>query len=454
MSLPPLQLQTLDVSSPLPPGLRNGDLLAAKVSRIETDGALSLQFGGWRALSQPVPGLRLGDFVFAVVQKKPDAAARIAVLAGLKTGGTVTGKVMSSHGLEVLLQVDDVQLRARLQNGRTQPEPGSLVQGRLWMHSGRPVIEIASSNAPDASAALLDAPLATSVGDNLSSQDPAAVSLRGLTDSADTLKALGQYPSLQKLLESVLALLQGLSKNSLSQFPSLDWLSKILAGGKLNPAADDLAAQLASAVRESGIFLESRLLHSTNQDGPSINNDLKCALLQSVQELTSAVESGSKLPFLQEATEKILQLLHMVRSEQLFNASLASSGRLYLQLPLGATSGLYGFEMLISPQKEQRNKTVIDFKNVILTIAVSTSRLGRIRAGIFIMRGRMTCQFKASRRWVADLIEKNADVLRQSLERLDIPVMHIGCTTISEERDLSILAEFQPQSQKGFDARV
>jgi len=256
-------------------------------------------------------------------------------------------------------------------------------------------------------------------------------------------------------MDVLISLLQNLPEQLFTQWPWLDSLLKILQNMHIHPDSDNLADNLASSVKNSGIFLESRLLQNKDAPDSFIQNDVKFILLKALQDV-APILSGEKSASLALAqiSEKVAQLLDVVHAVQLQNLTFASSRQLYFQLPLLASSGLQGLEILISPQEEREQKASMDFKNVILSVAVTTSRLGRIKAGIFIARGRMTCQFKTSQKWVADLIEKNADRLKLGLEKLNYSVVHIGCTVTTDERDLSIITGLVSRPQNGFTVYV
>jgi flagellar hook-length control protein FliK len=169
------------------------------------------------------------------------------------------------------------------------------------------------------------------------------------------------------------------------------------------------------------------------------------ALLQAIQEISGegTEKEASFPPLPDQVLKQTTHLLEMIRGEQILNLRLLPSRQIYIQLPFAQPSGLKMVEILILPEKDARSEKP-NQKNAALTIAVSTEKLGKIKATISIINRVMTCQFKVNHRWVAELIEHHVEGLKRSLEKLDYQVAHIGCGVTSKEGELSVSADLAP----------
>jgi hypothetical protein len=416
MPLPPIISQeTISVSSPAFEGLQHGELLVGRVTRVGADGTSLLSFPGWKALAQSSLSFHPGDRIIACIQKTA-GQTKILLLPELKLADELSATVISSR--QVLIRWGDLELRAQLHVDGPPPEVGSLAHGRIQLQSGRPIFHATSSTQIESGPPILLVQV-----------------------YQEMLRLPGNEGlALQKHVQALLSLVQNLPKQRLIDWPWLNPILKNLENALINPQAEEIAEQLMASARDSGVFFESKLATAAQANTPDhpARNDLKMALLQMIQKFSGSVADKEAQSSLQaQLVEKATRLLDSVRGEQLINLRLLPSRQLYFQLPMASSSGLSGLEILISPQKEKKG-TRIDSRNIILTIAVSTSHLGKIRAGIFICNGRMTCQFKASNRQALELIEKNSESLKKGLQRLSYEVVHIGCATVTDDRQLSL----------------
>jgi hypothetical protein len=222
----------------------------------------------------------------------------------------------------------------------------------------------------------------------------------------------------------------------------------------------NLAEQLSNALENSGVFLESRLLQAALSGETDIEqiSDLKLALLIANNKLSNlqqpARPGGEELSlFYNKISAKIAQFLDAITAEQFHNLRTVPSNEIYIQLPLAEASSLDHLEIRISHQGK-RPTTKLDMKNVLLTMAVTTTNLGRIKAAVTINRGQVSCQFRTDRESVAKLIMNNADTLKQGLEKLDYRVAYIDCSLSNEKRDLTVIGDPSAVPRKGLDLRI
>ncbi|RJP22009.1 MAG: flagellar hook-length control protein FliK [Candidatus Abyssobacteria bacterium SURF_5] len=421
MSLPPLNLQ-LTASFPASPleNLRHGDLLAGKVVRIEPDGSRLISFSGLTAIARAADLLSPGRQVFACVQKNL-SQINIVLLPALKPNEMVTGKVLSSDSAGLLIALDGIELHAQSRPQLLSPEPGTLVQGQVHMHGGKPVFFVSTeqSGAQPSAAEKLEKPA------------PAFAEISRLYSEAMIV---------QKDVSALMSMLQNLHNVIPAELPWLDSLLKILSNMLLKPEEKAFAEKLAFAAENSGLSLEARLLRESggHQDEQPVRNDLKLALLQALQELSRIRADGSRQNnFQPQLIENLTRLFETVRAQQLLNIHLFPSGQFYIQLPMSESSGLQQVQILITQQ--QKKNTKIDARNITVTIAVSASSLGNIKASISIFDGQMTCQFKTSHEWVGRLIEENVESLRQALKNVDCHVAHIGVLVTADQQSLSLV---------------
>ncbi len=471
--------------------LRHGELVAGRVTRVTPDGEALIRFPDFQARAPAESLLKVGTRVYASVQKTRDETV-LSLLPAAEEGDILSGRLADSNGPDALARFGSLELRVRIPPGSSPLSPGAQMRAQLQMTGGSPSLKMMPSAqglisgtvlaVREDGTALLDVGnmvLLARAGGDAQPGDLVQAALRQIGDK--TLLLIIQNPSAEgghgasqagfdaayarildnaqygRLLAALLSgaiavdeparallhLLQELLARSGSGKPS--WANDLAAALEtmfLNPDKADLATQVASAVRESGVFFEASLLERalSRETDSLLPSDLKMALLAANRELSKLLspDRGADLSANPgEIASRIGQLLDLVTAEQLLNSRFHTSGQLYIQLPFGESSGMERVEIRISRQSGGGSRK-IDPRNVTLALVVVTSRLGRIRASLSIVDGQVSCQFRASRDSVTDLLNRHAALLREGLEKLKYRVTYIGCTTSNDDRDYSL----------------
>jgi hypothetical protein len=421
MALPPLSFHGSFAPPLSPEHLQHGDLLAGKVIRTEPDGNVLIQFPGGRASVELKIAVAPGAQVFAAVQKT-QSQTKFLLLSELNLQEKYTATVLSARGSEIIVQLGEAEVTVQV-TGKSLPQPGSVVQVQLQMQAGKPVVRMI--NPPE------------SAGETESIASGAGVRSAVLDKQ---LLMLVLDNGLQNTSYSLLSLLQSLPQHFFSNRPWLDSLLKLLQRTLLNPNDETFADQVEAAIKDSGVFFESGMYRSAQagKQEEALPSDSKMVLLQALQECAKEQNQETFPPQLGQIAEKAAHLLDAVRAEQYVNVRLLSSHQFYIQLPVAPSAGFGSVEILYTPEREEKTRKS-DTKNFKLTIAVSTAKLGKMKADISLISRLMTCQFKTDRRWVADLIEKHAENLKQRLEAFDYRIAHIGCVVTTADEELSLV---------------
>jgi hypothetical protein len=491
-------------------------LALGKVSSVSPDGVAVIRFPEFEAQTQTGSYLEPGKQVFATVQKNRDEAL-LNLLPNLEEGEILNGTA-STASRESLARFGERELRMRLPAGETaMPAAGTPIRAQLQVIAGKPYLQLLPNGVLGAGdivegtiaavrndgSALLEVggtPVLAKaagilkageivggavrqIGDKLileilpgfsapsSADGTEAMADAGRGDLLAKLLAAPQYARLLQALisgeiriddssrELALLLQQALNSFEIDKAGWLSTLARVLEVILLRPMQDGFIEQLSAALRDSGIFFESRMLQAatTQNVDPALSGDLKPALLLANQKLsemlhTSPGGAAEPPPLLDEIAVRVGRLLDVVTAEQFQNARLSPTGQIYVQLPFAEGAELDRVEIRISPHGKQKQK--IDPKNVSITLVIATSRLGRIKASVSIVEGQVSCQFRASRKPVADLLETHADMLRRGLEKLDYRVAHIGCLISNNEKDFMVLDSSAMIPHGGLDVRI
>ncbi len=493
-------------------GLRHGELLTGKVTRVDADGRAAVRFADFEVQTRANSLLQAGTRVFAHVQKNRDETL-LTLLPNTREGDILTGDLVSSRSSESLARFGESELRVRLPSSEAALPEGASVRAQVQVSAGRPVLQALPGGASQTvvsgtvvsvredGSILLDVEgtaLIANGAEGLKAGDSVQAAVRE-ADGKLLLQVLPQTPSSEqaapalggeigellgkflampqyaRLLEAFLSgelKLDGAGRDLLLLLQQLaggteadraEWastLARTLETILLNPQGEGFTGQVGDAITNSGIFLESRLAQAalSQELDPAISGDLKLALLLADQKLSQMLQAagakGTELPpHLAEIAAKVGQLLDAVTAGQFLNVRMLPSQQIYIQLPFSGGAELDRVEIRISP-REKGGSRKIDPRNVLLTLAVTTSKLGRIKAALSIIDGQISCQFKASRESVVELLTSNADALRSGLEKLHYRVAHIGCTMSGDERDLSLFDEPAAFPQEGLDVRI
>jgi len=437
--------------------LSHGELLQGRVVRVDSTGTASIRFQGFEAQSTAGSHLHAGKQVFASVQKTGDDTV-LALLPTIAEGDIMTGTAVSVSRPDGLARFGRSELKVRLPHpDSSMPPAGTPLRVQVQLVAGRPILLLLPQEIPT-----------TASASAAESKDSGMV-----PDSLERILAEPQYARLLDALLFGKIGLDGISRELLMLLEQLligkgetgrsAWapmLTEALKTILLSPREGSFYEQLESAIRDSGIFLESRLLQSAlpGQTQSSIGSDLKLALLLAHQDLgreagpqaATGAESQSYLP---DITAKVGQLLNGISAEQLLNLRLLPSDELYIQLPFAEGADLDRVQIRISHRGKRAAKK-LDPRNVLIALVVTTSKLGRIRASLSIVDGQVNCQFRASRKPVVELFANSSDVLRRGLEKLNYRVANIGCMICTEENDFSIIDESVAASRTGLDVRA
>ncbi len=473
--------------------LTHGELTLGKVTRVSSDGVALIRFPEFEARAQADASLQAGKNVFASVQKTRDETL-LNLLPYLEEGDILSGVAAPRSALG---RFADYELKVRLPAGETNmPAEGIPIRAQVQILGGKSYLQMlpaaVSGDSLDGriaalrsdGGAVLDVrgtPLLARVAASLKSGEnveaamrqigdrvileilPAssgmasgAASAQGRTDLIAKFLAEPQYARLLEALVSgelkidsatreLAALLQqALSMSLADKAGWMPALARALEAILLSPMREDFIQQLSAALRDSGIFFESRLLRASTAPGvdEALSGDLKPALLlanQKISELLNTTRASGSGPaaYLEEIAARVGHLIDVLTAEQFQNIRLSPNGQIYVQLPFAEGAELDRVEIRISRQGKHAQK--LDPRNVSITLVVTASKLGRIKASVSIVDGQVSCQFRASRKSVADLLDANAGMLKAGLERLNYRVAHIGCLTSNNEQDYLVL---------------
>ncbi|RJP69875.1 MAG: flagellar hook-length control protein FliK [Candidatus Abyssobacteria bacterium SURF_17] len=499
--------------------LRHGTVLVGKVSRIASDGRVSIRFPTFDAETHAEDFLQAEKRMFAHVRRSDDRTI-VQLLPNVEEGDIFEGAVLQARGRELLARFGKAELAVRSSHPETaSPHVGETIRAQLQVIAGRPLLQMLPVAGPEDSvsgtvvAQRNDGTVLLKVGETIllartaeqwqvgdavraamqqtagklmleilpeqlaslaeapPEAQPAMAQAAGTQQVLDKLLALPQY---LRLLEAFTAgalrvdtasqeLLALLEQFSLTEAGKAKWVSELiqtLRASFLRPHEGAFAENVARAVSDSGMFFEPRLLQAalSQEPGTLASGDLKATLLVARQELAQSANapvagSGESQLLLAQIAPSVMRLLDALTAQQFLNLRLLPWGDLYVQLPFAGETGLNYVEIRLSQQRRGAKRR-IDPKNVQLTVAVSTSRLGRIKAALSIVDGQISCQFRVARQEIAELLDANTESLRSGLEKLNYRITHIGCMTCSDERDLSVFEDMSIVHQKGFDARA
>jgi hypothetical protein len=481
----------------------HGDLLAGKVTRVDPDGSIQIRIADIDVRTQGDALFQAGRRVFAHVQKLEDDTL-LSLLPRLEEGDILSGTVSRQTASGTLARFGDAEIGVRFPSTQSAPPTdGTPIRAQVQLIGGKPVLQAIPS---DGSGPILSGIVTADRGDGAISVDingttfiattsnPVELGERVYlqmlqegdrlillvvpdasagTPATDPLAQLPAEPQYARLLDALVAgnfrmnelgsdllsLLQNFT-DSAGQPAWAAALARALGTMFLDPHGEALAGQLADAFMNSGVFLEARLLQAalSGEAGELPAGDLKLALLLANGKLSEMAQSappagGQSAPYLDQLATQVGRLLDAVTAQQMQNVRAPGSNEFYVQLPFAEQSGLKNVDIRISPYGKRAGRK-IDPKNVLLTLAVATSNLGRVRAALAIDNGRVRCQFRVENEAVARLLTDNADSLRQGLEKLNYRVAYIDCMLSKSPDDLSVFDTPPTASQKGFDVRA
>jgi hypothetical protein len=485
----------------------HGELLLGKIRQVDPDGTARINFTGLEARASGGKLFHAGQRILAHVQKTQDETV-LSLLPNATEGEVLNGAAVRRAGANLLARFGDSEMIMRAASGAQVPASGEQVRAQIQIQAGKPILQMLPANAesgeisgtvaavrPDGSL-ILDVDGTTLIAESTVPHEPGeqvqarlllvrdkwilqilpkgsaleigsseridgtAAGLVSNSRVVDLLDALAAGELKIGSGQELLALLLPLASGGAEQETWLSGLMRALDAIMLSPQRAELAQQLATAMENSGLFLESRLLQaaiSGNID-PEISGDLKLALLLAEQRLAvrpqqAAAESGNLPANLAEVAGKTGQLLNTITAEQFQNVRMGSTNEIYVQLPFDSDSGLESVEIHISPQGKRSAKK-IDAANVLLTLAVSTSNLGRVKAALSIVEKKVSCRLKADRKSVVEFLNSNTGILKDGLEKLNYEVAYIDCSLGKSESDLTIIKDLSTASSEGLDVRA
>jgi hypothetical protein len=487
--------------------VEHGELLLGRITQISPDGTARISFAGLEARTGGGKLFRAGQRILAHVQKNQDETM-LSLLPNATEGEVLDGTAIRRAGANLLARFGDSDLLARLASKAQIPASGTQVRAQIQIQAGKPFLQMLPTSIgsdeigatvaavrPDGSL-ILDVDgtklIAESAGRHQTGErvqarllfirdtwilqilpkgatadigssgriDGPEAALLGISRVAELLNALALGELKISSSHELFALLLPLASGADGQETWLASLMQALDAIMLSPQRAELAQQLATAMENSGLFLESRLLQAalSGTIDPEISNDLKLALLLAGQRLSgtpqhAAGESANLTASLAEVAGKTGQLLDTITAEQFQNVRMGSTNEIYVQLPFASDSGLESVEIHISPQ-EKRNAKKIDPDNVSLSLAVSTSNLGRIKAALVIVEKKVSCRLKAERKSVVEFLDSNTDILKSGLEKLNYEVAYIDCALSKSESDLTIIRDLSIASSEGLDVHA
>jgi hypothetical protein len=485
----------------------HGELLLGKVRQVDPDGAARINFTGFEVSVGGSKLFQAGQRIFAHAQKTQDETM-LSLLPNAAEGEVLTGSTVRRAGANLLTRFGDSEMVVRAAPGSPVPAPGEQVRAQIQIRAGKPVLQMLPPNAEGGEigatvtavrsdgSLILDAEGTPMIAESAVSHEtgeqvrarllfirdklilqilpkapaPEAVSSErvggvaaGFINNARVMELLDALASGELKIgnsQQLLALVLPLASEGTEQHTWLSGLLQALDAIMLSPQRAELAQQLATAMENSGLFLESRLLQAaiSGTIDPEISGDLKLALLLAEQRLSGGPEQSAaaraNLPAnLAEVAGKAGQVLDTITAEQFQNVRMGTTNEIYVQLPFASDSGLESVEIHISPQGK-KNAKKIDAANVLLTLAVTTSNLGRIKAALSIVEKKVSCRLKAERKSVVEFLNSNVGILKDGLEKLDYAVAYIDCSLGKSEGDLTIIRELSASRSEGLDVRA
>ncbi len=497
--------------------LEHGELLTGKITRVSPEGMVRIRFGELEVEARGHDLFRAGQRVLAHVQKTRGETV-LSLLPNATEGEVLEGTAVRTTGSEVLARFGNSELIVRGPGSEAStPTPGTHVRAQVQISGGKPTLQMLPAAGPgptfsatvtvdrgngivliDVGGTTLVAEAAgpTGVGELVQARlsqlgDKWILQLLQPGDSASGISAqtgpagkidqilarLIAKPQFARLLESMAAgelrmsaighellpLLLQLSADGGEQAGWISSLARALDSILLDPQRTDLAQQLVGATENSGLFLESRFLQAAlaGKMDTDLSADLKLGLLLAGQKLSqlpqnrgaAGATAAGATSGLGEIAGKVGQLLDAVTAAQAQNLRLIPSNELYIQLPFAPDSGVEGVEIRISPRGKRADNKV-DPRNILLTLAVDTSNLGRVKAALSIADGQVSCRFRAENESVVALLTRNAGILKEGLEKLNYKVACFDCTTCKDRAELSVFDAAELQPPKGLDVRA
>lgn len=495
------------------PQLSHGELIVGRVTRVTPDGMANIKFANIEAQTRRGNLFQAGQRAFAHVQQTRDETV-LSLLPGVQEGDIFSGTVGKPTQAGILARFDGFDFVVRPAFSETSPPgEGTRIRAQVQLLSGRPILQMLPQGDADqplngiviaerADGALLidvEGTILIALSDEqleagklvaanfvLSadrlilqiSRDPAYAKAAGMeTESAHNLEQilariltepeyvrllnalLSEEPKINLIGHELIQLLQQFAHEG--ERPA--WiltLIETLEAVLIRPHEGNVQEHLPRAIENSGVFLESRLLQAVLASEAETGKfaDLKLALLAANEKLSQLQQpprpdGGELQNYLDKIPAKIGQLLDIIKGEQLHNMRMLPSNELYIQLPFAEASGLDYIEIRISHQGKRQAKG-FDPKNILLTMAIATSHLGRVKATVSINNGQIGCRFNTNLESAARLLSSNADTLKQGLERLDYRVAYIDCALSKDEHELSVIGEPLTVPETGLDLQI
>jgi hypothetical protein len=490
-----------------------GALLIGRVARIDPDGNARINFPGLQARAQAGKQFQTGQRIFAQVQKTRNDIL-LSIIPDATDGEVLGGTASRRAGANLfarLTRLGDSEMNVRPAPNENPPQPGAPLRAQIQARADKAILQMlparisggVSGNVSDATVTMTRADgtvmievdgttLIANSTESVSAGEQVRVRLTlvgdkwllqlvpkgsaanlpvGMTGETQTLAEALTAPRVTDLLASLAsgelkigsdgqALFALLLQNIPTGAEQGTWLAGLMRALELvllSPHKAELAEQLATAMENSGVFFESRLLRAaaSGAGDAAISGDLKLALLLAAQKSADAsrqaapqgAQTGAQLG---EIAGKVGRLLDTVTAEQFQNLRLLPTNEIYVQLPFASESGLESVEIHISPEGRQTSKK-IDPQNIALMLAVSTSNLGRVKASLSIAEGKVSCRLKAERDSVVKLLAANADALKGGLEKLNYEVIYIDCALSESGEDMTIITGLAPAARGGID---
>ena len=490
-----------------------GKLLIGRVARIDPDGTARINFPGLEARARAGKLLQAGRRIFAQVQKTRNEIL-LSLIPDATEGEVLGGTAARRAGANVLARLarlGDSEMIVRPAANEDSPQPGAPLRAQIQVRADKAILQMLPARIStgvsdatitatrgggtvmievDGTTLIADSAESVSAGEQvrvrlalmgdkwllqlLPRGSAANLGPAGITGETQTLAQLLTQPRVTDLLDALASGELKIGSDGRELFALLlqnvptgaeqgTWLAGLMRALELvllSPHKAELAEQLAAAMENSGVFFESRLLRAaaSGAGDAAISGDLKLALLLAAQKSAdasrqAAPEGGGAKPGAQfgEIAGKVGRLLDTVTAEQFANLRLLATNEIYVQLPFASESGLESVEIHISPEGKQKTKK-IDPRNVALTLAVSTSKLGRVKAALSIADGKISCRLKAEREAVVRLLAASSDALKGGLEKLNYEVTYIDCALSKSEDDLTIVTGLTPAARAGIDA--
>ncbi len=290
----------------------------------------------------------------------------------------------------------------------------------------------------------------------------------GIPVTAETVNGLAMLlygtSSLGEQMGQLASLLAGLvgdlgkdyAARVLERFPVQ--LAQVLLGSDV----EALANEIASYLRDSGIFAEAKLaaLLGRGSEGALetiLARDLKWLMLKLRGEMreNSALralltETGQ----LSEFQERNQTILDMITGQQIQNLRFPHETYLFFELPLPEETGLEKARVEFF-FKRRRSGEPVDPKNVTVAIRVNTSRLGALNSLLTVVNGILSCQFSAGRDEVSDMVNARAGELKEAFEKTAFVVSDISCRTrATQERPDAPVEPAKPPASSRVDLKA